>query len=80
MISYITTPLIIVAVIVIGTLKLTAGHAAVFCFTLGVICLSIGYMEVKTWQRVKKDVLALDGLLQLLTGASGVICGAMLTL
>jgi len=60
-----------------GVLGLTAQPVAAFCFTMGVMCLLIGLMEVKTWQRVQKGVLALDGLLQLLTGALGIVFGAI---
>jgi len=77
LISYITTLIIIVAAVITGVLGLTAQPVAAFCFTIGVVCLLIGLMEVKTWQRVQKGVLALDGLLQLLTGALGIVFGAI---
>ena len=77
MISYITTLIIIVAAVITGVLGLTAQPVAAFCFTIGVMCFLIGLMEVKTWQRVQKGVLALDGLLQLLTGALGIVFGAI---
>jgi hydroxylamine reductase (hybrid-cluster protein) len=75
LISYITTPIILVAAVLTGLLNLSVGPVATFCFTIGVVCFLIGMMEVKAWQRVRKDVLALDGLTQLLTGVLGVVSG-----
>jgi hypothetical protein len=45
---------------------------------MGVVCFFIGVMEVRSWLRVKEDVLVLDGILQLFTGMAGLMTGAVM--
>ena len=78
MISYITTPTIVIAAILTAMFKLPVSSVAPFCLTIGVVCFFIGVMEIKSWQRVKEEILVMDGILQLFTGMAGLLTGSIL--
>jgi len=78
MISALTTPLVLVAVAVVGLFNVPLPAIVSFCITIGSVCLLIGFAELKTWIKVRKDILAIDGVLQLFTGVSGLVCGMIL--